>query len=318
MAHDDCIVLGGHSARLWASGQDSGIAISELLRCGVSWDRWGTCEPYEWAFSDAAAGRFHEVWREQFSQIGFGSVAVQVEPTEMLAMFHGFCGPRPHPSRFAVRCPEEEWKPHAAGLLGLTHSLFVGLQCFHGDVHHDEEFDNQHRVDMNDVEAILQHGAIIGVGYKESLPGVYWGNLFGPPVTQWIGEDRLRTCPCHEHRELAPGYHLIIAYPDVFAHDTPEAMSAKDAIREHLGVERFFDRRFPHRQTTPPPLDWSELYRPPPTIDPAEAAAELEKLKEKARQMGGWLETRKGQIRLHLEGTSGPEANGEGPESSSD
>jgi len=142
-----------------------------------------------------------------------------------------------------------------------------------------------------------------GVRLDRCLPGIYWANLFGPPVTEWIGAERIRTCPCREHREIAPGYHLLIAYADIDAHDTAETIRAKDVIREHLGAERFFDRRLPTRHTVAPPVDRSALHRP----QRPRGSEELEELRERARQMGGWLETREGEMRLHLEGSAEPD-----------
>lgn len=300
---DACIIVDGHSMHLWQSPQDARRTFEQLSRSGVPWKRWGINHPYVWPFPDTGA-HFEEIWQERFSD-GIGLIGVDTGDDDFLASYISLPGPKPRASFFSVGCPIRDWRHHQSNLLALSKAHFSSLACFHGMAHHDAEYRAQN---WGEVEIAGQcYPGPMGVGYKECLPGVYWGNLFGPPVTDWIGEDRIRSCPCHEHREFAPGYHWLMAYPDVVSHDSPEAIAAKDAIREHLGVNRFFDRRFPDRELVAPPLDWSELYRPPPQTDSTDKA----ELKQKAREMGGWLEMRPGEMRLHLDGTPEPEENRE-------
>jgi len=223
-----------------------------------------------------------------------------------------FCarGARRPLSFFALTCPDTMWNGSRAHLEPMAQVFLRCLDCFHGVMCHDREYYSQHYSEQARPEVGGTRVAMLGVDPRKALPGVYWGNLFGPPVTEWLGAERIRSCPCHEHREVSPGYHLIIAYADINAYDSPEAVAAKDAIRTHLGPERFFDRRFHNRDVLAPQLDWSELDKPLQD-DPRGAAAKLEELREEARQMGGWLDVRDGKMQVHLEGGDGMAADDE-------
>lgn len=293
------IEIFGHSCSDWSSGKYGAAAFRALTRAGIAWKRWGTAEPYREKFCEGASGVFTKQWKHKLSS-AFGMISVHAGEEEFFAMFVGTHGPKPAPSFFSLRCPPSLWSHGGDSLIELSHRLFHSLDCFHGQVCHSDEYHAQHYSERR--EGGGTRVVMLGIGYRECLPGIYWSNLFGPPVSQWIGEERLRTCPCHERRELAPGYHLLTAYPEIDGPDTPEALAAKDAIREHLGVDRFFDRRFPDRVTNAPPLDWSELYRATPKAHPQK----LVELQEKARKMGGWLEVSGDEMSLHLDGPTEP------------
>lgn len=306
MSYEAAINVDGFSCRDWSASDYVAHVWQSLTQSPLNWCRWGTHQPYRRKFRLSSKAEFTQSWVETLSR-AFGSMGACVTGSEeeFFVLFFGTHSPKPHPSSFSVHCPSDLWPRESSHLQEMTFRLFSNLECFHGRICHDGEFHGQHYSEKRQPKEGTTRVVMLGVDYRQGIPGVYWGNLFGPPVTEWIGVDRLRSCPCHKHVEFAPGYHMIAAYPDIESFDTPAAVAARDAIREHLGIERFYDRRFPDRETVSPPLDLSELYRPPPESDPAMEA----KLKSKARKMGGWLEIQEGEMRLHLEGTPEPEEN---------
>lgn len=74
-----------------------------------------------------------------------------------------------------------------------------------------------------------------------TIPGIYWITYFGPPVSGWIREQRLRSIPLGRVEPLGNGYVLT-------AYDSPRLIGSDDALRReraimrHLGEQRFFRR----------------------------------------------------------------------------
>jgi len=107
----------------------------------------------------------------------------------------------------------------------------------------------------------------LGRDVRVSLPGVFWANVFGDPYVRLMGRGRLASVPA---RVLAAGQDVVVV-----GHDEPEewaepAVTARnDQIARHIGVQYFFDRRAPDRQTQAPDLG----LRPLPKRDPIRVLA---------------------------------------------
>lgn len=77
------------------------------------------------------------------------------------------------------------------------------------------------------------------------LRDLYWANVFGPPYTELFGADRLRTAPAAVVTELRPGYYYLQVTSSI--RDLTDAatasgyQAARDAVKEHLGPECFYD-----------------------------------------------------------------------------
>lgn len=91
------------------------------------------------------------------------------------------------------------------------------------------------------------------------LRDLYWANVFGPPYTELFGADRLRTAPAAVVTELREGYFYLQVTDSITDLYTPDAIpryrAARDAIKEHIGADCFYDaeattpRRAPHWRT---------------------------------------------------------------------
>lgn len=77
------------------------------------------------------------------------------------------------------------------------------------------------------------------------LRDLYWGNVFGPPYVELFGADRLRTAPAAVVDELRPGYFYVQVTGTILDLCDPDAIpryqAARDAIKEHLGSDCFYE-----------------------------------------------------------------------------
>ncbi|MBN1342240.1 MAG: hypothetical protein JXQ73_06150 [Phycisphaerae bacterium] len=286
-----------YSATPWSREGFAEEVFRLLRQSDVCFERWGTVEPLRGSFDASAGKEWVDVWNGEMADSVVYLRVVSGRP-RWSVMFLGGRSPKAHVNTFSLECVASAWRKSCDALLELFSQLFSALGCVHGRICHEREYALQHDPSLGGGNAPSGHLGMLGIGHRECLPGIYWGNLFAGPIVGWLGEDRIRSCPCHEYREISPGCHLITAYPDVCAYEGDEAVAAKDAIREHLGVEHFYDRRFHSRTTKPPPLDFSGLYKPPRRI----TASDVRELGKKAKQMGGKLQMEGDRMTLDLTG----------------
>ena len=131
-------------------------------------------------------------------------------------------------------------------------SLAQPLPVRYGHVHNSAEFNTKNMIDD-------QTGTrAIGRLLTDSLPGLYWLNLFGAPYLDLIGRERLLSAPAFEVNPVDDGVLLTLAS----AADAWERADYKDreqAVITHLGEEFFFSRHDPGRKTIAPDFDaWQQ------------------------------------------------------------
>jgi len=82
-----------------------------------------------------------------------------------------------------------------------------------------------------------------GVGNElyEGIPGVYWGNYFGPFLVNWFGREALMRLPCFSMQWLDTGgvFFTTAEFPDQW--NTLSSLAYQKDIKAHLGKEYFFD-----------------------------------------------------------------------------
>lgn len=88
---------------------------------------------------------------------------------------------------------------------------------------------------------VTGRGGAIGVKLEESIPGVFWGNYFGPFYVDWFGREKFDDLPCVEKSWLDSGGIFFTTAPTPFDWNTPEARQMQQAAMEHLGHDAFFD-----------------------------------------------------------------------------
>ena len=116
---------------------------------------------------------------------------------------------------------------------------------------------------------VTGRGGGIGVKLEEGIPGVFWGNYFGPFYVDWFGREKFDDLPCVEKRWLDSGGIFFTTAATPFEWNTPAARQMQQAVKDHLGREAFFDSETVIarvRQLEPIP-DYSEpeqFQSPPP------------------------------------------------------
>lgn len=75
----------------------------------------------------------------------------------------------------------------------------------------------------------------------ESIPGVYYGNYFGPFYVEWFGREKFENLPCVEKRILPTGGVFFTTAETPWDWDTPQCCQLQRQVVEHLGADVFFD-----------------------------------------------------------------------------
>lgn len=212
--------------------------------------RYGWTEPLRHVYDPERTGHF---WQEQFGlmfrnarKTAEGYVNPRVGPFEILSKIE-LSGTAPRGTledggigAFLAECGET---------LGLAYAM--------AHVFTDRQADDYHAA---------FRGTPKGNPRTESLGpfpfyllDLYWGNVFGPPYVELIGADRLRTAPAAVVTELPSGGFYVQVTGTILdlssAEGIPRYRAARDAVKEHLGSEFFYEagattpRRAPHWRT---------------------------------------------------------------------
>ena len=86
-----------------------------------------------------------------------------------------------------------------------------------------------------------RQGGAVGVELERGIPGVYWGNYFGPFYVDWFGRKKIEELPCVEKRWLDSGGIFFTTAPTPFDWNSPVARQIQQAVKEHLGEDAFYD-----------------------------------------------------------------------------
>jgi len=131
----------------------------------------------------------------------------------------------------------EEWLSFVFGLLRLH-------EAWYADFALPEESSQKHEITYKQRLAggkVIEHTTASGVFLEHGIPGVYWGNYFGPFYVDWFGREKFETLPCVEKRWLDTGGIFFTTAPTPFDWDTPAARQLQQAVKEYLGADAFFD-----------------------------------------------------------------------------
>ncbi len=92
-----------------------------------------------------------------------------------------------------------------------------------------------------DRKETLERKAVVGSELEKCVPGVYWGNYFGPFYVDWFGREKFEDLPCVEKLWLDGGGIFFTTASTPFDWNTNEARQLQQAVKEHLGQNAFFD-----------------------------------------------------------------------------
>jgi hypothetical protein len=90
----------------------------------------------------------------------------------------------------------------------------------------------------------------------KGLPDHFWGMVFGPGYTEFIGKDKLLSAPASVAMELAPGYiyRQLVPSFDALSSDPDGFDSLREAARLAIGSEFFNDPTAANRSVSIPPF----------------------------------------------------------------
>jgi hypothetical protein len=81
----------------------------------------------------------------------------------------------------------------------------------------------------------------IGFDLMQGIPGVYWGNYYGPFYVDWFGHEKFDDLPCLKRSWLDNGGMFFTTAESPFDWNTPNAVRVQQTVKEHLGTDAFFD-----------------------------------------------------------------------------
>lgn len=136
----------------------------------------------------------------------------------------------------------EEWLEFAAGLLVRHEAWYARFTL-------EEESNAKNYLEWSTTGGhapspeyrVTGRGGGIGVALEEGIPGVFWGNYFGPFYVDWFGRGKFDVLPCVEKRWLDSGGIFFTTASTPFDWNTPAARQLQQAVKEHLGGDAFFD-----------------------------------------------------------------------------
>ncbi len=133
------------------------------------------------------------------------------------------------------------WLDFAFGLLSFHQAWYALLAL--GVETHKKNFlvwRTQHPRAKDPVRGVTTMRGV-GVKLEKGIPGIYWGNYFGPFYVDWFGREKFETLPCVEKRWLDTGGIFFTTAPTPFDWDTPQARQLQQEVKKHLGADAFFD-----------------------------------------------------------------------------
>jgi hypothetical protein len=78
---------------------------------------------------------------------------------------------------------------------------------------------------------------------SSGLPNVWWANVFGPPLVELLGAERIATAPAYAVGELGAGLWYLQLTESILDNETdPEGFEdARARVKAHLGADAFYD-----------------------------------------------------------------------------
>lgn len=121
----------------------------------------------------------------------------------------------------------------------------------------EEEANYKNRLDWtipkNVKEPHFTPGAYVesyfGTKLQENIPGVYWGNYFGPFYVKFLGEKKFQDLPFVQKIEFENGGVFFTSAETPFDWNSKNCLNLQRRIMHHLGKDYFFDMEYLRRET---------------------------------------------------------------------
>lgn len=143
----------------------------------------------------------------------------------------------------------ENWLENANNLdafLNFSDDLYTAFDGFSfASIASDEE--RGEKIDLKWFRPDKDHpngGYVIeeapGIFLEKGIPGIFWGNYFGPFYVEWFGRDKFKTLPCSYKKEMPDGGIFFATAESPSKWNTEEARAMELRIKNHLGADAFF------------------------------------------------------------------------------
>jgi hypothetical protein len=142
-----------------------------------------------------------------------------------------------------VRTPSQlkEWVTFVLGLLDIHNAWYARLALDAEGL--DKNFltwRSQYH-EAADPRQGAESASGVGVRLEQGIPGVYWGNYFGPFYVNWFGRQKMEDLPAVEKCWLDTGGLFFTTADSPFSWNAPQARELQSAVKDHLGRDAFFD-----------------------------------------------------------------------------
>lgn len=107
-----------------------------------------------------------------------------------------------------------------------------------------------------DAKHMLQEGyttSRLGDALGKCVPGVYWMTVFGPPLVEHFGREKIEGLPAQRVLDLGPGGLGIVLRESPYEPERPERLKQDAGIARLLGEDYFFDVTRPEKECKPIP-----------------------------------------------------------------
>lgn len=136
-------------------------------------------------------------------------------------------------------------------LVSFAKQLYDWGNVDYGYICHQEDWEMKNKF----LKPIIVNGKPLttgGVWLRESLPGLYWMNIFGSIYVNFIGRNKFESLSAYEKEELSDGGYIVFASHSPLDFNKPETQKLQNEIINHLGYEIFFDKSNPTKKCRVP------------------------------------------------------------------
>ena len=202
-------------------------------------------EPERYPFDKDNLSKYYELWH---SDIGWLNLKRRKPYTAwMILQIKNSCSSKPRFNELNGGFDEKYFKNQVniSKFLTFMKKVFAWGHSEHAYACHHEDWDAKNYFGSPTLVTGGKTTSTGGIDLRDSLPGLYWANLFGTTYVDFIGRERFSTTPAFHKEELPDGGYLLITSPSPLDYRKDEVRKLEQGIIDHLGSDAFFEKAFP-------------------------------------------------------------------------
>jgi hypothetical protein len=234
-------------------------ALLELLLADATFapDRWAPFEPINRPLDRQALGpaaesfaNFENTQKKNSIEKWTGSILLKRTKVPKCLFGLEWSHLRHRPFNISYFGVAQNWlktPARLAALLDFTESLYFAFDHFwFACIGCDEEKEEKRRLKWFRPDRSHPDGGYTiqeapGIFLEKGIPGIYWGNYFGPFYVDWFGREKFKTLPCVYKKELKDGGIFFTIADSPFEWNSDKARAMGRRAMEHLNPRAFFD-----------------------------------------------------------------------------